>query len=90
MEIFEGNENRYGYSLQGKQRKSKYKSYKGKIDKVAPNILKRDFSASKPFEKLTADLTEFVVCNAKLYLSPIMDLYNREIINYTLSKSPNF
>ena len=77
-------------SLQAKQRKSKYKSYKGEVGKVADNLLKRNFSAEKPFEKLTTDVTEFFVCNEKIYLSPIMDLYNREIISYSISKSPNF
>ena len=77
-------------SLQAKQRKSKYKSYKGEVGKVADNLLKRNFIAEKPFEKLTTDVTEFSVCNEKVYLSPIMDLYNREILSYSISKSPNF
>lgn len=76
--------------LQAKQRRSKYKSYKGEVGKVAPNILKRNFEANKPFEKLTTDVTEFAVCEEKIYLSPIMDLYNREIISYNISRSPNF
>ena len=71
--------------LKGKQRKNgKYRSYKGEVGKVADNLLKRDFSASKPFEKLTTDVTEFKVCNKKVYLSPVMDLYNREIISYSI------
>ena len=61
-------------NLQDKQRKRKYKSYKGEVGKVAQSILKRDFSASKLFEKLTTAITEFAVCNKKFYLSPIMDL----------------
>ena len=77
-------------NLQAKQRKSKYKSYKGEVGKVAANLLKRNFTAEKPFEKLTTDVTEFSVCNEKVYLSPVMDLYNREIISYSISKSPNF
>ncbi|MFQ7502525.1 MAG: DDE-type integrase/transposase/recombinase [Alistipes finegoldii] len=36
----------------------------------------------KPNQKWVTDLTEFSVCGVKLYLSPIMDLYNREIISY--------
>ena len=76
--------------LKGKQRKNdKYHSYKGKVGKVADNLLKRDFYAEKPFEKLTTDITQFKVCNEKVYLSPIMDLYNREIISYSISLSPN-
>ena len=77
-------------NLQAKQRKSKYKSYKGEVGKVADNLLKRNFTAKKPFEKLTTDVTEFSVCNEKVYLSPVMDLYNREIISYSISKNPNF
>lgn len=77
-------------NLKGKQRKSgKYHSYKGEVGKVADNLLKRDFTASKPFEKLTTDVTEFRVCNDKVYLSPVMDLYNREIVSYSISLSPN-
>ena len=76
--------------LKGKQRKNeKYHSYKGEVGKIADNILKRDFTAEKPFEKLTTDVTEFKVCNEKVYLSPVLDLFNREIISYAISLSPN-
>ena len=74
----------------GKQRKNgQYHSYKGEIGKVAENILNRDFNASKPFEKLATDVTQFKVCNDKVYLSPVMDLYNREIIAYSVSLKPD-
>lgn len=76
--------------LAGKRRKNgKYHSYKGEVGKVADNLLKRDFNAAKPFEKLTTDVTEFKVCDDKVYLSPVMDLFNREIISYSISTSPN-
>ncbi len=76
--------------LKGKQRKNgKYHSYRGEIGKIADNLLKRDFTAAKPFEKLTTDVTEFKVCDDKVYLSPVMDLYNREIVSYSISLSPN-
>ena len=76
--------------LQAKQSKnSKYHSYKGTIGKIADNILKRDFKADKPFEKLTTDVTEFKIGNEKVYLSPVLDLFNREIISYSISTSPN-
>lgn len=76
--------------LKGKQRKNgKYHSYKGEIGKIADNLLNRDFKATKPFEKLTTDITQFKVGNEKIYLSPVMDLYNREIISYSIAKSPN-
>lgn len=77
-------------NLKGKQRKNgKYHSYKGEVGKIADNLLKRDFYAAKPFEKLTTDVTEFKVCGDKVYLSPVMDLYNREIVSYSISLSPN-
>ena len=67
----------------------KYKSYKGEIGKVAPNIINRDFSANKPNEKWTTDVTEFSLFGEKIYLSPILDMYNGEIISYNISSSPN-
>lgn len=68
----------------------KYKSYKGEQGKIARNLLKRKFSARKPNQKWVTDITEFKVADKKLYLSPIMDLYNGEIISYNLSQRPTF
>ena len=77
-------------NIRGKRRKNEqYHSYKGEVGKVTENILNRDFTASKPFEKLTTDVTQFKVCNDKVYLSPVMDLYNREIVAYSISLSPD-
>ncbi|MET3875676.1 IS3 family transposase [Chitinophaga sp. OAE865] len=64
----------------------KYKSYKGELGKIAPNLLQRNFYAAKPNQKWVTDVTEFSVGGEKLYLSPIMDLYNGEIISYTLDR----
>ncbi|MBD1431165.1 IS3 family transposase, partial [Sphingobacterium litopenaei] len=55
-----------------------------------PNILKREFKAEKPQQKWVTDVTEFRVGDKKLYLSPIMDLYNQEIISYEISERPIF
>jgi len=71
-------------------RMKRYKSYKGEIGRIAPNLLKRDFTAKKPNEKWVTDITEFSLFGEKLYLSPILDLYNGEIVCYSLSQSPNF
>lgn len=68
----------------------KYKSYQGVVGQKADNILKRDFHSNKPNQKWATDVTEFKVNSEKLYLSPIIDLFNGEIICYDLSKSPNF
>ncbi len=76
--------------LKGKQRKNdKYHSYKGQVGKVAYNYLNREFYAEKPFEKLTTDVTQFKIGDEKVYLSPVMDLFNREIVSYSVSTSPN-
>lgn len=71
-------------------RKKKYCSYKGKIGEVVPNKLCRDFRADKPNVKWVTDVTEFSVRGKKVYLSPILDLYNGEIISYDLSLRPTF
>ena len=76
--------------LYGKRPKVKYIANKGKTGTIAPNILNRDFTATKPYEKLATDVTQFAVCYDKVYLSPIMDLYNGEIISYSISLSPNY
>jgi putative transposase len=71
-------------------REKKYHSYRGKVGKIAPNLLKRDFKAMRPNSKWTTDITEFKLLGQKLYLSPIMDLFNSEIVSFTLSSSPSF
>lgn len=66
----------------------KYRSYKGEVGKFAKNILKREFNASKPNEKWVTDVTEFHLHGKKLYLSPVLDLYNGEIIAYNIENRP--
>lgn len=65
-------------------RMKKYKSYKGEVGKIAPNLLERNFEADKPNEKWVTDVTEFSLFGQKLYLSPILDLYSRDIVSYTI------
>ena len=71
-------------------RVKKYKSYKGENGKIAPNILGRNFKAEAPNQKWATDITEFNVSGNKLYLSPIIDLFNQEIISYELTERPVF
>ena len=73
-----------------KTRSRKYSSYKGQIGKVADNVVRRQFKASRPNQLWLTDVTEFRIKGQekKLYLSPILDLYNSEIISYTLSNHP--
>lgn len=71
-------------------RVKRYQSYRGEQGKIAPNILKRNFKAGQPNKKWATDVTEFNVSGNKLYLSPIIDLFNGEIISYNLSERPVF
>ena len=66
----------------------KYRSYKGEIGKVAPDLIKRDFKADAPNCKWTTDITEFSLFGRKMYLSPVLDMYNGEIISYNISERP--
>ena len=77
-------------NLKSLVRIKKYHSFKGANGKVAPNILKRNFKAKKPNRKWVTDVTEFHLFGQKLYLSPILDLYNEEIISYEISRRPAF
>ncbi|MFF2175418.1 IS3 family transposase [Lysinibacillus sp. NPDC058147] len=71
-------------------RMKKYKSYKGNVGKIAPNILDRNFKADAPNEKWVTDITEFKLFGEKLYLSPVLDLFNGEIITYTIGSRPTY
>lgn len=66
----------------------KYRSYKGEIGKIAPNLIFRDFYADRPLQKLATDVTEFSLFGVKRYLSPVFDMFNGEIIHYTLYERP--
>ncbi|RGB54928.1 MULTISPECIES: IS3 family transposase [Erysipelotrichaceae] len=90
--------------LYGITPKAKYKSYKGDMDGTVKNQLltkvideeshktyyERNFETTRCNEKWSTDVSEFHIASGKLYLSPIIDLHNREIISYSISKSPNF
>ena len=69
-------------------RMKKYRSYKGEVGNIAPNLLKRNFHAEKPNQKWVTDVTEFSLFGEKLYLSPILDLYSSDLVSYTISERP--
>ncbi|MCX8566151.1 MAG: putative transposase [Glomeribacter sp. 1016415] len=76
--------------LKSRIRAVKYRSYKGEIGKVANNVLQRQFKADRPNQKWVTDVTEFNVRGEKLYLSPVMDLFNGEIIAFQTQRRPMF
>lgn len=74
-------------------RKQPKKYKKSTPERTAENVLNRDFNASKPNEKWVTDVTEFKwyegpVCR-KLYLSAILDLYDRSVVAYAISRRNN-
>jgi putative transposase len=71
------------------RRKKRYNSYRGEAGRTAPNLLNRDFTATAPNQKWVTDVTEFRVGDRKLYLSPVMDLFDHQIIAYAIGDSPN-
>ena len=66
----------------------RYSSDKGQVGKIAENKLKREFDTAAPNLKWVTDVTEFKVADRKVYLSPVMDLFDRSIVSYSVSESP--
>ncbi|MBC3366563.1 IS3 family transposase [Pseudomonas sp. SWRI154] len=71
-------------------RPKKYRSYRGLMGEASPNTLARDFEAEQPNQKWVTDVTEFKVAGEKLYLSPVLDLYNGEIVAYQTATRPRY
>jgi len=71
-------------------RPKKYRSYKGQAGRVAPDLIQRKFTADRMNQKWATDVTEFSVAGQKLYLSPVMDLHNGEIIAFETARRPVF
>ena len=69
------------------RRRKRYASYRGEQGVVAPNLLNREFEAVAPNQKWVTDVIEFRVGDRKLYLSPVMDLFDRQIISYSIGLS---
>lgn len=75
--------------LYAKRRKAKFKTYKGEVGRVAPNVIDRNFTATSPNQKWATDVTEVKIKGKKIYLSPILDMFNGEIMSYTISDTPD-
>lgn len=75
--------------LKSKVRVKKYNSYKGAASHIATNVLDRCFTPEAQNRVWASDVTEFRVAGTKVYLSPIMDLYDRSVVSYSVSTSPS-
>jgi putative transposase len=69
------------------QEKKRQKYINGESNIVVPNILNRNFKASRPNEKWVTDITYLPYGSTMLYLSTIIDLYNNEIVAYKIGTS---
>lgn len=92
------------YCLKAICPRRKYRSYKGDLNGTVNNKLlikivdkanthtyyERNFATTKVNQKWTTDVSEFSISAGKLYLSPILDMHNSEIVSYSISYSPNF
>lgn len=70
------------------RRSSRYIYTKATPEETAENVLKRDFNADKPNEKWCTDVTEIKVptTGEKLYISPVLDLYDRYPVGFAVSE----
>ncbi|WP_241138709.1 IS3 family transposase [Bacillus mycoides] len=75
------------YHILSKVRRKKKKYMNGAEPVVAPHRLERQFEASAPNKKWFTDVTYLLFGERTLYLSTIMDAFNREIISYVISES---
>lgn len=71
------------------RRRRRYNSFKGEVGTIADNVLNRDFAATAPNQKWVTDVTEFRVADRKVYLSPVIDLFDRSVVAHCWSLSPN-
>jgi len=74
--------------LKSTVRPKRYQSYQGSEGKIAPNLLERKFVAKAPHQKWVTDVTQFNIKGERVYLSPVLDLYNGEIISYAITDRP--
>lgn len=69
----------------------KYDSSKGPEGKRVKNKIHRKFKTDRILQKLVSGVSEFKIpaTGEEIYIEPIMDLYNREILAYSISSRPN-
>ena len=75
--------------LKAKRKRQHYRSYKGELGKIAPNVIDRDFYADMPDQKWATDVTQVKIKDRWVYLSPVLDMFNGEIVSYVISNRPD-
>lgn len=67
----------------------RYNSYKGIVGKTFENVIARNFDADAPWQKIGTDVTEFKDSWGKAYFAPAYDFGSKEIVSWSISRSPN-
>ena len=67
-------------------RKKKNQSYKRIEANVKPNLVNRNFNVEKENQIWVTDMTYLILNGKRAYLSTILDLYDRKIVAYKISK----
>ncbi|MFF2596976.1 IS3 family transposase [Priestia megaterium] len=80
---------KYGWQCRVKRKKRKKRKQTGQPYQVAENVLNREFQADRPLQKLVTDITYLPFGPKQLYLSSIQDLFNGEIIAYSIGDHQN-
>ena len=75
--------------LKAKRKRQHYRSYKGELGKIAPNVINRNFHATAPGLKWATDVTQMKIKDKWVYLSPVLDMFNGEIVSYVISDRPD-
>lgn len=70
-----------------RKKKNRYK--KTNAEYTEENILMRDFNTTSDNQKFSTDVTEISTPEGKLYLSGIIDMHSKKILEYTVSSSNN-
>lgn len=70
-------------------RPKKFRHYTEAADAVVPNTLNREFRSEEPLRRMTTDVTEFHHLGTKIYLSPVLDFYDRAVVSHQISTAPN-
>jgi len=70
------------------RRRRRYRAWSGASAVVAANVLDRQFRVPAPNLAWVTDLTEFTIGDRKIYLSPVIDLFDRQVIAYSHGPSP--
>ena len=72
-----------------KPKRRRYGSYLGEISPAPENLVNRDFTAAAPNEKWLTDISEFQIAAGKVYLSPMIDCFDGQVVSWSIGTRPD-